>query len=60
MDQDETWRGYIVLDGDPAPPAPNGHSPQFLGHICYGQMTGWIKMSLSRKVGLDPSETVLD
>jgi len=34
-DQDETWcagrprPGHIVLDGDPAPPPPKGHSPHF-------------------------------
>jgi len=43
MDQDETWRagrlgpGDIVLDGDPPPPSPNGHSPQFSADICCGQ-----------------------
>jgi len=30
--------GHIVLDGDPAPPPPKGHSPQFSAHICCGQM----------------------
>jgi len=38
MDQDETWQvgmqvglgpGHIALDGDPAPPSPKGHSPNF-------------------------------
>jgi len=52
--------GHIVLDGDPAPPAPKGHSPQFSAHICCGQMGGWIKMPLGREVGLDPSDIVLD
>jgi len=28
--------GHIVLDGDPAPPPPTGHSPQFSAHICCG------------------------
>jgi len=23
--------GYIVLDGDPAPPPPKGHTPKFFG-----------------------------
>jgi len=37
-DQDETWHagrptgpGHIVLDGDPAPPSPKGHSPPIFG-----------------------------
>jgi len=30
--------GHIVLDGDPAPLPPKGHSPQFSAHICCGQM----------------------
>jgi len=51
---------HIVLDGDPGPPPPSGHSPQFLAHICCGQMAPWIKMTLGRKVGLDPSDVVLD
>jgi len=33
--QDETWHagspGHIVLDGDPAPPPPKGHSPPIFG-----------------------------
>ena len=52
--------GHIVLDGNPAPPPPKGHSPQFSAHICCGQMAGWIKMPLGKKVGLDPSEIVLN
>jgi len=31
---------HIVLDGDPAP-LPKGN-PQFLAHICGGQIAGWI------------------
>jgi len=30
--------GQIVLDVDPATPPPKEHSPQFLAHICCGQM----------------------
>jgi len=36
-DQDETWLasrlgpGHIVLDGDPGPPPPKGHSPPIIG-----------------------------
>jgi len=41
MDQDETWHGglgsgYIVLDGEPAPPPKNGTVPQFLSHVYCG------------------------
>ena len=38
--------GHIVLDEDPAPPLPKGHSPQFSAHVCCGQMAAWIKMAL--------------
>jgi len=38
--------GHIVLDGDPTPPLPKGHSPQFSAHICCGQMAAWIMMPL--------------
>jgi len=61
MDQDETWHaGHIVLDGDPAPPPPKGHSPQFSAHICCGQMAAWIKMPLGMEVGFGPGDFVLD
>ena len=45
-----------VLDGDQAPPLPQGGgaAPQFSVHICCGQMP------LGRKVGLSPSDIVLD
>jgi len=65
MDQDETWqaggldRGHIVLDGDAAPPPQKESEPQFLAHICCGQMAGWINMPLGREVCLSPSN-VLD
>jgi len=32
--------GHIVLDGDPAPPPPKGHSPHFLVHVCWPN--GWM------------------
>ena len=42
-------------------PSPKrGWSPQFLAHICYGQMAGWIKMPLGMEVGLTPGDFVLD
>jgi len=52
--------GHIVLDRDPAPPSPKGHSPQFSAHIYCGQMAGWIMMSLGREVGLGVGDIVLD
>jgi len=52
--------GHVVLDGDPTPPTPKGHSPQFSAHICCGQMAGWIKMPLGTKVGLDQGNIVLE
>jgi len=66
MNQDETWHkvglgpGHIVLDGDPGPRPPKGHSPQFSAHICCGQIARWIKMLLGRKVCINPSDIVLD
>jgi len=52
--------GYIVLDGDPAPPSPKGHSPQFSADVCCGQTAGWIKMPPGTEVGLGPGDIVLD
>jgi len=43
--------GHIVLDGDPAPPSPMGHIPQFSANICCGRMAWWIKMLLGKEVG---------
>jgi len=51
--------GDIMLDGDPSPPFLKGHSPQFLAHVCCGQMDEWIKMPLGTKVGLGPGNIVL-
>jgi len=52
---------HIVLDGDPALPPQRGRAPsQFSAHICCGEMTGWIKMSLGMEVGLGPGDIVLD
>ena len=45
--------GHIVLDGDPAPPPPQGHSPpQFSAHFYCGQTAGCIKMPLGTDIGL--------
>jgi len=53
--------GHIVLDGDPAPPLPKGHTPtQFSAHICCGQMAAWINMPLGMEPGLSPGDFVLD
>jgi len=52
--------GHNVLDGDPPPLIPKGHSPQFSAHICCGQMDGWIKVPLGMEVGLGPGDFVLD
>ena len=53
--------GHIVLDGDPAPSPPKGHSPpQFVAHICCGPVAGWIKMPLGTEVNLGPGDVVLD
>jgi len=66
MDQAETWHsgrprpGHIVLGGDPAPRHAKGHSPQFLAHICCGQMAGCIKMPVGMEVGLGPDSFVFD
>jgi len=52
--------GQIALDGDPAPSSQNGHSPQFLAHVCCGQTAGWIKMPLGTEVDLGPGNIVLN
>jgi len=54
--------GHTVLDGDPAPRFPKGHSraPQFSAHICCGQMAAWIKMSLGTELCLGSGDFVLD
>jgi len=68
MDQDVIWYGgrsrprpHCARWG-PSSPSPKGHSPlpPFSAHICCGQMARWIKMPLGRKLGLSPSDIVLD
>jgi len=50
---------HIVLDGDPAlPPQRCTALHQFPAYVRCGQTAGWIKMSLGRKVGLDPGDSV--
>jgi len=65
MDQDETWHAgrprpwpHCVSWG-PSSPSPKGGNPQFLAHICCGQMAGWIKMPLDMEEGLGPGDFVL-
>jgi len=66
MDQDATWYdgkprpGQHFVRCGPSSPPPKGHSPQFSSHICCSQMVRWITMPIGRKVGLDPSDIVLD
>ena len=50
----------IVLDGDPAPSFPKGHSPQFSANVRCGQTAGWTKMPLGMEVGLGPGDFVFD
>ena len=52
--------GHSVLDENPAPTLPKGHSPQFSAHICCSQIAGWIKMPLGMEVGLGPGDVVFD
>jgi len=51
--------GHIEIDGDPAPPKGE-QQPQFLAHVCCGEMAAWIKIPLDTKVGLGPGDIVLD
>ena len=51
--------GHIVLDGSHRSPPQRGTARKFRP-ICCGQMAGWIKMSLSREVGLSSSDIVSD
>ena len=41
MDQDATWYGDFVLDGDSAPPPPKGGGPQIFGP-CLLWPNGWV------------------
>jgi len=67
MDQDETWdagrpRSWPhYVRWEPSSPSPKGGAaPQPSSHVCCGQMAAWIKMPLGIKVGLGPSDFVLD
>jgi len=52
--------GHIVLDGDPAPSPPKGHSRQFLARVYCGQTALRIKMPIGMEVGLGPGHILLD
>jgi len=65
MHQDQTWHAgrprpwpHCVRWGPTFP--PQSGIPQFSVRICCGQMVGWIKMPHGRKIGLNPSDIVLD
>jgi len=50
----------VVLDGDPALPPLNGHSPQFSANVSCGQTAGCTKMPQGMEVGLGPGDFVFD
>jgi len=52
--------GDITVGGNPAPPSPQGHSPQFSAHVRCGQTAGWTETRLGMEVGLGPEDFVLD
>jgi len=67
MDQDGTWHGgrprprpHCVRWGSIPPTREAASSPQFSAHVCCGQTSGYIKMPLSREVGLTPGDIMLD
>jgi len=41
-------------------PPKGAEPPQFLAHVCCGQLAGWIKMPLGTEIGLSPADFVLD
>ena len=66
-DQDETWHAarprpwpHCTRSGPSSPSHKGGRSPQFLAHICCGQMAAGIKMSLGTDAGLGLGDFVLD
>jgi len=65
MDQYATWYGgrprsrpHCAGWGPSSPAQKGGAAPQLLAHVYCAQTAGWIKMPLSMKVGLDPSDIV--
>jgi len=67
MDQDASWYGGWrrprphCVRWEPSFPRKRGSTvlPQFLAHVCCGQMAGWIKVPLGMKAGLSPGHIVL-
>jgi len=65
-DEDATWHGGRpqprphCVTWRPRSLTKKGHSPQFLAHVCYGQMDGWIQIPLGMEVCLDPGDIVSD
>jgi len=52
--------GHTVLDGDPAPPPPKGHSPYpIFGPYLLWPKAAWIKVPLGMELGLRPGDFVL-
>ena len=66
MDEDETWHAGRprpcphCVRWKPSSPCPKGHNPQFVTHICCGQMAGRMKMPFGMEVGLGQGNFVLD
>jgi len=44
--------------GTQLPLPKKGVEPQFLAHVCCGQMAAWIKMPFDMEVGLGPGDCV--
>jgi len=65
-DQDETpqagrpWPWSHCVRWVPMSPSRKGAEPPNFRPMCCGQLGQWIKMPLGRKVGLGPSDIVLD
>jgi len=51
--------GLFVSDGDTAPSAKGGETPQISAHVYCGQTATWITMPLGTDVGLGLNDIVL-
>jgi len=66
MDNDATWYGARprptrhFVRCRPSPIKGHTHPTQFLAHVYYGQMAGWMKTPLGTEVDLGPGRIVLD
>jgi len=65
VDQDDTWHAdrsrpwpHCVRWGPGSPPQKGSGAPQFLAHVCCGQMAASFKMPLGMEVGLHPGDCV--